>query len=1801
MTGFGDPTAPIDGTEAAAPVPADDPGVLDVFGAAFEQMRATDLTNSEKMNEASVWAEYQTKVRALAPDQFEAWRKTQDPVVSSFSQADAQGFVNDPVFQRAIYENGLFYNSLPASVREQIPDPNRIELLGREKALERYIAASEVTGQARGALEGTANFAGGMTGAMTDPVNLAAMAVFRRPLTTFKGAVAYGAITSGATEIALQPFVQDYRAELGLPSGWNEGLQNVVFATVGGGVFGAAEGGVIKFGQWRNSKAQMAEMERGLEAMGLRGESTAVAGKLVQIARDYRTGEIDEEGLNTALERLADEEPAFKAALEISLRAREAAEVDGDSPLGSGPEDVAEHRSNLRTGMEAVLEEGPLPESAPPATPVEQPVITDLTADGFAMVDYADLARDPGRFQFKASDDNGETGALADVTEWSPERGGMILVWESADGTRFIANGHQRHALAQRLEAEGHAPIRGPAMVLREADGVSAEGAMVRGALINIAEGSGTSLDAARILRADPSVGETLPPMSPLVREARGLSRLSEDAFGLVVNERVSSRWASLVGARVDDQGLHSQLALALEELSPRTKGEAESMLADLQSAPVRESVNIDLFGDAEVRQSLIAERARVKVEVLRQLRRDRRSFGTLNRRRVDIEAVGNRLDTGANAKAEYTAARLAEEIEALAHVKGEISNALNEAAQRVANGEPVARAARGLVNALTGRAESGGPGRGGDAPGRGAAETEDGGRGQGAGEEDAAAGGEGSGGDAGDLDRPGPELFSEAEGLSGPERARRAYEAEAQAREEFGDGVGDLVTRVDEDGDDVLFSQWQRDPFGVRSMLGLDDEAVRNTLLDFAQDPWGLKARLRDGRTGIEPRNFFDGDVPNVGEPGRGQALALRRIGLEMEITRLLGGRNARALARTGRLQVFDDGAAHPIGRDHPTAQALTQDGRVLIFADRVHPDEIPGLLLHEVGVHGGMRAYLGEAGFSRTLAEVEPAIAAGDVEALAARARVPEDTPEAHILEETLAYWVQNAERPGPLLRRVYQRMRAWIYRNIPWVRGTLKMDTQMMRALAVNALFHRAREARAIGGAGRDVEGVDGDVLFSRVSPRSIQDLKQKIDELEALTDRARTDVPVVNAEIDRLVDAQIRSWSQRNPGEVQDLMQQEGKTLEEIISSEQKHWKWSGFWKDPENHSLLNLLKEAREKRRIGPASRALLEYVERVMDDPAQALRGVDGEFSTLGSELDNFRSQLSALEAGPSSTGLYSAALESARALPQRRMKTAEAIGRIEKGRGTRFPSRVKKEIATLGLREAFADQAMVDPAEIVAWLEVNQIVLDQVSVQVDARPKAMERLSRRAMLDAMSVDERVDMMGYADSGYRFFKRTEPNSYEAFTATGAAVLAVERDGQWSYQTRAKWEIEYSDFQTVALDNEASAARFVREKLYELDPESIARGMSREDFEGVVISNDSRLDAGEYDLDDTKLSGEISITLPPHLRESLSGATHSEVEGEIVNILWSIREDGVGNRSFFVRQLQSDEAKEVVDTRSEAKKELRALERDPDADPDDLKFHASEAEGENAPPVVRDTSTWVTASVRAILIQAARRQLGSVSFPTGKTSAEIQGNKSASNFYDTTVRGAVERLSRQLGAVVRKGHVESDFGDAEALVVDLTAPLRKQLRDEGLPLFSKARPGEPLPFEDFAEEMRALGAWSGGDIEAAYGLHQLYVSLLGDAGGRARDAGLAEAASARLGDVEANPAALADAGLDDLEARFREIHIGEGEDAGPSGATFTDPETGESRAVADMLEDLELDRKAIARLEGCAYPGGRAKG
>lgn len=344
----------------------------------------------------------------------------------------------------------------------------------------------------------------------------------------------------------------------------------------------------------------------------------------------------------------------------------------------------------------------PVPTFAgPAAVPSSRPgSVTWDPAEGIFSVDPDVIGIDAAVMQFKESTETGDTGALEGIKKWDRRAAGVLLLFEDANGRLWVADGHQRTLLAKRLKSEGQ-DVRVNAEILRAADGFTAADARAFAALKNIQEGSGTAVDIAKALRVNPGFLENVPLNKGQNRDGVALSRLGDDASDMVVNDVVPPNHAAHVGrAGLTPEQQVAALGL-LAKAEPGNTNEARLLVDQIKAAGFTEAEQTDMFGTVQAADSLMPARAKILDFAKKSLRADRATFKRLVDREADISEAGNVLATEANIARMSDDERLFAAIERLANRKGEISDALSEAARNFNNGAPIRQATRQFIAAI--------------------------------------------------------------------------------------------------------------------------------------------------------------------------------------------------------------------------------------------------------------------------------------------------------------------------------------------------------------------------------------------------------------------------------------------------------------------------------------------------------------------------------------------------------------------------------------------------------------------------------------------------------------------------------------------------------------------------------------------------------------------------------------------------------------------------------------------------------------------------------------------------------------------------------------------------------------------------------------------------------------------------------------------------------------------------------------------------------------------------------------------
>lgn len=591
----------------------------------------------------------------------------------------------------------------------------------------------------------SARLAGGFYGSLHDPVNVATLAAgpAGKAGAGVKGllwmGLKQGAANAG-TEALSQPFVQQWRKETGLEYGPGQAAINVA----GAGLFGfGLDAGVRSF--WRGGKHAFGRSDEppapatppgaGPEPSGARlpglPEGTPPSAPpaprayrgadpippmeaLEQAARNAPEGSIlrraadgDEDALRELAKGLgADADPAIRRALDEL-------EIEKLFPTPLHVDDGA-HLESLARAIRHESGAADLPVGDAIVAPVRREVarladevqgIATRIEDkpvGFRALDPRQVTTDASTFQFKSGGDTaGVTDRLRGVTRWDPVSAGKAIVFERADGSMVIADGHQRLGLAQRVAREGQ-DAKLDAYVFREADGWTPEDVRAYAALKNMRESSGTSVDMAQVMRDRPDlIDGSLPLTDAKLRDAAMLARLSPEAFDAVVAGRLPPPFAALIGESVADASRHRGLLDEMAEAGLANTQQARLYLKQLMELPTTVETQMTLFGEESFTRTVLVERAQVLDSALRTLRTDKRIFGLLEDKAAAIEGAGNVLARASNAAKAQRAAELADLIEKLATSRGPVASVLNDAAASVARGLDPKLASRAFVDRI--------------------------------------------------------------------------------------------------------------------------------------------------------------------------------------------------------------------------------------------------------------------------------------------------------------------------------------------------------------------------------------------------------------------------------------------------------------------------------------------------------------------------------------------------------------------------------------------------------------------------------------------------------------------------------------------------------------------------------------------------------------------------------------------------------------------------------------------------------------------------------------------------------------------------------------------------------------------------------------------------------------------------------------------------------------------------------------------------------------------------------------------
>ncbi len=314
--------------------------------------------------------------------------------------------------------------------------------------------------------------------------------------------------------------------------------------------------------------------------------------------------------------------------------------------------------------------------------------------DQVVNIDPHDLKPDPARFQYKqeAIGKGGTTDEFRDVKEWDPGLGGAMAVWQdTTTGEVHPINGHHRTEMAQRTNP--------PHVNVRFIDAETPTEARTFGAMLNIGEGKGTALDAAKLFRDGNITPEDLTqykisPTSKLAVQGMALSKLEPTIYRQVVDGKMTPSRGALIGDLLGDDHAAQQAAVDFFKQSDRrgnryNDAEAADIIRSIKSAPETTEELPTLFGVDEVRKNLFGERAQVSAAIGKRLAKEKGLFALVSKKAnaERLSGAGNILNAEDNQKISQEAAHIMAVYDKLKFSSGPVADALNDAAKEVSEG----------------------------------------------------------------------------------------------------------------------------------------------------------------------------------------------------------------------------------------------------------------------------------------------------------------------------------------------------------------------------------------------------------------------------------------------------------------------------------------------------------------------------------------------------------------------------------------------------------------------------------------------------------------------------------------------------------------------------------------------------------------------------------------------------------------------------------------------------------------------------------------------------------------------------------------------------------------------------------------------------------------------------------------------------------------------------------------------------------------------------------------------------------
>ena len=305
-----------------------------------------------------------------------------------------------------------------------------------------------------------------------------------------------------------------------------------------------------------------------------------------------------------------------------------------------------------------------------------------------ATIGVNEIAVNPQRFQFKQAGQTktGQSGSLGAITKYNTDLAGVVSVWrDPADGKTYVVNGHNRLAAAKRHQI--------PTVNVRYLDAPDAATARVKGAMQNIAEGNGTGIDAAKIIRetkmgVEEMVQQGISPSGVVMKKAIPLSKLPASLFDQVATGKITEDMGVAIGSSNAPDQVMIDLSKAAKKKGWSAAKTAEAGLIARQSSvfEVKDPNALPLLGYDTLITSNFEKQLNVRIAIRQQLRSEINALGVAanTKKAGTLTDAGNVIDVDASKAARDESLQGEIVFNRLVGTEGKLSDLVNDLIKQV-------------------------------------------------------------------------------------------------------------------------------------------------------------------------------------------------------------------------------------------------------------------------------------------------------------------------------------------------------------------------------------------------------------------------------------------------------------------------------------------------------------------------------------------------------------------------------------------------------------------------------------------------------------------------------------------------------------------------------------------------------------------------------------------------------------------------------------------------------------------------------------------------------------------------------------------------------------------------------------------------------------------------------------------------------------------------------------------------------------------------------------------------------------